>query len=268
MLSVFVHSMRGYRTGIVLTAAGLFTISLLIVYIFEAFGGLEAAQQFEEFIPESLKALMKAQGGFATDANGFLATDYRHPLYLVTIAAFVIAVATGTIAAEVEHGTILMMLACPLARWRFLSAKAGAMVAGVALLLVGAWLGTWVGSMLSGLTGEVTMTVFAKVMLNAWVLALAIGGYTLVISALNSEGGQATALAAGATVGMFFLDFLATLWSPAEWLGPLSVFHYYDPLAIARDGGFPWRDVGVLMAAGVVGFGAALVLFQRRDIAR
>ncbi len=268
MGSVFGQSLRGYRLGIALTALGLFGVSLLVTYTFEAFGGLEAAQELEDFLPDSLKALLKAQGGFATDATGFLAADYRHPIYLVPISAFVIATASGAMAREIEHGTILVLLACPIARWRFLLAKAGAMLAGMVILLACAWVGTWVGSVITGIADEVVMTVFLRVLLNMLVLAMAIGGISLVLSALSSDGGQTVALAAGISVTMFFIDFLAVLWSPVETLGFLSVFHYYDPLAIARNGGIPWRDMAVLFGVGVTGLAAATVIFQRRDISR
>ena len=119
-----------------------------------------------------------------------------------------------------------------------------------------------------GITDQVSMSVFIRVQLNVLALAVALGGYALLISAMSNDGGQVTAWTAGITVGMFFVDFLATLWSPAEPLGPLTIFYYYDPLAIAKDGGIPWLDIGVLLAVGAVGFVAALVTFQRRDIAR
>ena len=268
MISLFANTLWSYRTGIALTALGLFAINLLIVYTFEAFGGIEAVDQFEQLIPESMKGLFKAQGGFATDANGFLALDYRHPIYLVAVSALVITLCSGAVAKEIERGTILVLLACPLARWRLLFAKAAVVVAGVLVLLVAAWLGTWVGSMAVGVTDQVTMTVFIRVQFNVLALTVALGGYALLISAMSNDGGQVTAWTAGITVGMFFVDFLATLWSPAEPLGPLTIFYYYDPLAIAKDGGIPWLDIGVLAVVGAVGFIAALVVFQRRDIAR
>jgi ABC-2 type transport system permease protein len=267
VISVFTHTLWGYRVGIALTALGLFAINLLIVYTFEAFGGMEAAEQFEKLIPESLKGLFKAQGGFATNADGFLAADYRHPIYLVAVSALVIALSSGAVAKEIERGTILMLLGCPLSRRQLLTAKTGAIVAGLLAVLLAAWLGTWMGSIVVGITDQVNMTVFLRVQLNMLALAVAIAGYALLISALGSDGGQTTAWTAGTTVGMFFLDFLATLWSPAESLGPLSIFYYYDPLSIARDGGIPWLDISVLLGVGAVGFIAALVVFQRRDIA-
>ena len=159
-----------------------------------------------------------------------------------------------------------MLLSAPLARWRFLTAKGTAMALSVLVLLAAAALGTWVGGLVSGISDEVTTAVSARVQVNALALTLAIGGYALLISAYGSEGSHSIGLAAGITVVMFFVDFLATLWGPAEPLGPLMIFHYYDPLAIAEGGGMPWRDVGVLLGVAAVASALALTVFQRRDI--
>jgi ABC-type transport system involved in multi-copper enzyme maturation permease subunit len=268
MRSLFTQSLGGYGFGTALTTIGLFGVSLLLVYTFDAFGGLESAREFEELIPESMKALLKTQGGFATDANGYLASGYRHPIYLIAVSAFVIAVSSGVVAKEIERGTILVLLSAPIARWKLLTSKTLAIVVSLLVLMVGAWLGTWVGLMVTGLTGEVSLGLFVRVLFNIMALGLAMGGYTLFISALDNEGGHVAAVAAGITIALFFLDFLATLWIPVAPFGPLSVFHYYDPLAIAQQGGIPWRDVGVLLGVAGVSFLAALVVFQRRDIAR
>lgn len=224
------------------------------------------AQELMAMMPDSLNALLKASGGFATDANGFLAIDHRHPIYLVIVSAFVIALASGTVAKEIEHGTILVLLACPIARWRLLSSKTGAIVVSLSTILIGALAGTWLGSIAANLSHEVSMPIFFRIQLNVLALGLAIGGYTVLISSASSDGGQATGWATGITVAMFFVDYLATLWSPAAPLGPLTVFHYFDPLAIARSQSVPWKDTLVLIGIGLVGFSSALVVFQRRDI--
>ena len=268
MTDIFLRTFQGYRMALLLVGLGLFALTLLIVYTFEAFGGLEAAERLEELIPESMRALLKAQGGFGTTATGYLAADYRHPLYIVIVSAFVISAAGGAVSREVERGTILLLLACPVPRWRFLTAKIGAMVGGLMVVLALALAGTWVGTLATGLTDQVDMSVILRVQLNGLALALAIGGYAVLISALSSDGSRATGLAAALTVAFFFLDFLAILWGPAGPAGPASIFHYYDPLAIAQEGGIPWRDIGVLLGVGAAGFALALAGFQRRDINR
>lgn len=75
------------------------------------------------------------------------------------------------------------------------------------------------------------------------------------------------AIATGLTALFFIMDFLAQLWSPPRRMGPLSIFHYYDAVAIASGTGLPVRDLVILGAVAVAGWGAALWVFQRRDIA-
>ncbi len=141
------------------------------------------------------------------------------------------------------------------------------MVAGVAVLLVAVWLGTWVGTLITGMTGEVQMIVLSRTLVNLFALALAIGGIAVLLSSVGSDGGQVVSVAAGIAVGMFVADFIAAIWSPAEPVGVLSVFHYYDPLRVSREGTLPWRDLAVLFGVALAGFAAALVAFQRRDVA-
>ena len=267
MLSVFRQTLGGYRASLIEVSLGLFGISVLLVYTLDAFGGIEAFGDLLELIPESLRAMLKAQGGFATDSTGYLSTQYRHPFYLIATSGFVIAMASGAVAREVERGTALMLLAAPIARWRYLGAKMAALVTAIVLLLVGAWAGTWVGTLITGMTGDVQMVVLLRALVNLFALALAVGGIAMLLSSVGSDGGHVVSLAAGTAVVMFVVDFLAVIWSPAEPFGVLSVFHYYDPLGVSQADALPWRDLAVLFGVAFAGSGAALVAFQRRDIA-
>jgi ABC-type transport system involved in multi-copper enzyme maturation permease subunit len=268
MIEVFIRSVLGYRTGMAAVSIGLFLISLVIVYTFDAFGGIDAFADLFESLPESMRALFRAQGGFAPNANGYLAADYRHPIYLIAVSAFVISVAVGAVAREIERGSVLLVLSAPVERWHYLAAKAIALLLGVTVILAAALGGTWTGVLVTGITDQVDMVVFLRVQANTLALALAIGGLALVVSSRSSDGGQATGVTTAIVATMYFVDFLSLLWSPAEPLGPLTVFHYYDPLSVSQRSGLPWGDIGVLGAVAAVGLVASLVIFQRRDIAR
>ena len=267
MLEVFRRSLVGQRIGLASVSLGMFGLSLILAISFEAIGGGEAVESFFELLPDAIKAMLGAQNGIATSAEGFLAADYRHPLYLITLSAFVVASTVGAIAREIERGTVLMLLAAPVARWRFLAAKVGALAVGIAVLAVAAIVGTWLGVTLTG-TEDVHITVFMRIQVTTFALGMAIGGIGLFVSSLNSDGSQAMGITAATVVIMYFVDFLSLLWSPAEPLGPLSIFHYYDPLGVSRSGAVPVADTFTLLAVGVVGTAAAFVVFQRRDITR
>ena len=64
----------------------------------------------------------------------------------------------------------------------------------------------------------------------------------------------------------FFMDFVAELWEPLEFLGPWTVFHYYNPTSIVQQGTVPWDHALVLIAVAAAGYAAAIAVFQHRDI--
>lgn len=268
MISVWLQTLKGYRTPVLLVGFGLYGFALLLAYVFQAFGGLEGLGQLVDLVPETMRALLQAQGGLATSVNGWLAGGYRHPVFLVAISAFMIGTSSRVVAGEVERGTILLLLARPLVRWHFLLGKTGAILLGLSVILVLSWAGTWTGVLIIGEAEPVDGAVLLRVMFNALALGLAIGGYTTLVSSVSSDGGQTTGQAAGITVVMFFIDYLAILWSPASFLRPLSIFHYYSPADIPDVGGTPWLDLGVLFGVAAITYAAAFILFQRRDISR
>ena len=63
MRSVFWQSLRSYRTSLSVVSASLFGISLVLVATFDAFGGVEGFEGLLELLPESIRAMLKAQGG-------------------------------------------------------------------------------------------------------------------------------------------------------------------------------------------------------------
>lgn len=265
MVELFRRSLAGQRIGLGAAAFGLFVISMIIVYTFEALGGVEAIEAFFELLPESIKALLRAQGGIATDAEGYLAADYRHPIYLVALGAFAIGSASGAVAREVERGTVFMLLAAPVPRWRFLAAKVGALLVGIVVVVAAALAGTFAGILLTG-TEDVSFAVFLQVQVMTFMLGFAIGGIGLLVSSATSDGSQAMGVATAIIVVMYVVDFLAVLWETAEPLGPLSIFHYYDPLGVSRAGALDLGDLLVLAAVGLIGTTAAFAIFLRRDI--
>lgn len=267
MISVFLHTFRRSFIGLTAVSFGLFLVSVLIIYTIEAFGGIEEFQRIFELLPDSILALFHAQGGFGTTPTSYVAGDYRHPFYLITGFSFGIAFASGAISKEIERGTILMYLASPIERWQYILAKIGVLVIGTAIIAGSIWLGTFVGAELYGLPkGEIDNTLLVFAQINMWSLMLAFGGITLLISSYSSEGGLTIAWAAGISIVMYFVDFLSLIWSVAEPLGPLSLFHYFDPLGIVNNAAFPWLDFLTLMGISILSMLLAVYVFQRRDI--
>ena len=268
MGSVFLETMRGHRVGLASVSLGLFVMSLIIVYTFDALGGLEAFEDLYESLPDAFAAMFRAQGGFGATLTNYIAADYRHPVYIVAGLAFVISASSGAVAREIERGTALMLLSSPIPRWRYLASKMLTMGVGVVIITFMAWLGSYAGTILTGVTASVDTGVLLVAQVNMLALFLAAGGISMLLSALSSDGGKTVLLSAAIVTVMYFVDFVAAIWSPIEPLAPFGLFAYYDPLGIARETvNLAW-NLGVLFGVAAVGFAAALVVFQRRDITK
>jgi ABC-type transport system involved in multi-copper enzyme maturation permease subunit len=162
---------------------------------------------------------------------------------------------------------VLLLLAAPIERWRFLAAKVAALLFGIVVIAVASWAGTWLGLWMTGVEG-VSGAVFLQIQITTVALAFAMAGIALLVSASTSDGGQAMGITTALLVAMYFIDFLAVLWDAAEPFGPISIFHYYDPLGVSRNDGISLTNLAVLLGVGAVGTAAAFVVFQRRDIMR
>ncbi len=264
MRRIAVATLRGQRWGLALLTLGLFGFAVLIVGTYNTFGA--SISEFIRLLPPAFQSLLRAQGGLADTPNGYIAVGYRHPVYLVILAGFVISASSSALAREIERGTAFLLLARPLQRWRLAGAKAAAMTVALAALLGVSLTGTWVGATVYGVEGVVYSSL-GLVALNAGLLALAIGGVAFLVSALASVGGAAMGLAAGIVVAMYFLDFMASLWGAIGFLGPASLFYYYDPIAVVEGGHLRTLHIAVLGGVALAGYAGALAAFQRRDLA-
>jgi hypothetical protein len=105
------------------------------------------------------------------------------------------------------------------------------------------------------------------VSLGGFLVFAVVGAVALVVASVVRTGGRAIGWAAGFALVSYAINYLAQVWSAVEPLGPVSVFHYYDPGKILGVAGLPGRDVLVLAAAAAVAALAAHLLVERRELA-
>jgi hypothetical protein len=97
-------------------------------------------------------------------------------------------------------------------------------------------------------------------------LGLAVYGYTLPLSALDSVRWRPGALAAAATLGGLIAMSVAPQFEGYDWLEKLSVFDAYAPVTVALKGEPLTFNSLVLLGVFVAGAVPAFWIFCRRDL--
>jgi ABC-2 type transport system permease protein len=190
---------------------------------------------------------------------------FTHPLVWVLLISFCLTVASGSLAGEVDRGTMDLLAALPMSRTRIYASVSAMLVLFGLPLCWGAWAGVLAGRSLTD-AGDVRMDALARVVCNLFAAYVLIAAFSLAISAASSRRGSAVAVSFFLVFYAFALNLLRAMWPELERLAWSGFLSYFQPLLIVRADAHRWRDLLVLVTASAVFWTIGLVLFRRRDI--
>jgi ABC-2 type transport system permease protein len=209
--------------------------------------------------------------------SDMLSVGYVHPLVQAILCVWAVGRASGAIAGEIDRGTMELLLAQPLARFRVLLAHGTVDLLTIPVLCLSLWGGNWLGAWILELGAPTEPaqrfvaepTTFAPAMASVASLLFAISGYTIWLSSLGRLRSRVLGLAVLITLLQFLINAVGQLWEPLEGLRPWTVFYYYQPQNMILQRLSLWESlegVLVLFAVGCVGYALALWTFCRRDL--
>ncbi len=261
--SVFAKMLHDHWRAVLAWTAFSACWPILYVALYPSIGAAREMERMLEEMPPALRAFFAAEGLDLASPEGYLNVElfsFVAPLLMMAISLTLGGSAT---AGEEERGTVDLLLANPVRRWRVVVDKAAAIAVATAILGAGLWGGIALGGAIGGV--ELDMARVAAAVVSAGLLGAALGGVAMLVGALT--GRRMQAIAAGAAVGVaaFFVNSLAPLVEELEAWRPLSPFYHYignDPLANGLDA----VHAGVLLAGAVIAVALAAVAFERRDL--
>lgn len=262
MRTIYALALLRARARIVLLAVG-FGLFEFIVGLSYASVDQNAIRQLVDALPPALRAL--AGSADIATPTGYSGSGYLHPVALAVQAAVAISLGAAP-ARDAENGIAELLLARPLAPWRWMSAHALAMATGLVIVVAGGYAGGLAAALAVPDLSPVEPGPLLLASIAALLCFLAVGGVALLVSSCVRAGGRAVGWASAFLLISYALDYLAQVWSIAEPLGPLSVFRYLDPAAILGRGTIGAEDVAVLGGLAAVTIAVALVLVGRRDL--
>jgi ABC-2 type transport system permease protein len=229
---------------------------------------------------ESGRILDKMLGGAnITFGQGLdsLTIGYVHPLVLTILCFWAIGRSAGAIAGELDKGTMELLLAQPIARWRVIISHLAVDLVTIPLLCLCMWGGTGLGTLsfnLLKLTAHEGKPIdawrFGLALPNVAGLLFAVSGTTMLLSSMSRFRTRVLGCAVLLALVQFLINLLGQVWTDVEPLRPFTVFYFYQPQPIVLGvRGAEWqalRNVATLMGVGLAGYAGALLIFCRRDL--
>jgi len=260
---------KSFRDYLPLWAA----LSLLIVLVLILFmlaihsGAFDQKQDFIRlpFIRRFMTVMIGSDPLTFMSPTAITAFGFTHPLVWTLLVVFVLSMATGTLAGEMDRGTMDVLAALPVSRASLYVSIGLVLLAFGLPMCWGVWLGAAIGRLLVG-AADVRLGLLARVACHLYATYVLIASFSLAVSAMSSRRGPAVAAAFFLVFYAFLLNLLRALWSALDVLAWTDFLHYYQPLLIVRDEAIRWGDIAVLLTASLVWWAIGLIVFLRRDI--
>lgn len=192
-----------------------------------------------------------------------LSIGYVHPLMQTILCVWAVGRAAGAIAGEIDRGTMELLLAQPLARFRLILAHLCVDLLLIPVLCLSLWAGTWLGVWTFGQIDLTTLPAqkteessshgfslfqpkpppepekfranplaLFPALANVAALVFAVSGYTIALSAAGRFRGKVMGIAVFVTLLQFLVNVIGQMWDAFAYLRPFTVFFYYQPQQI------------------------------------
>ncbi len=191
----------------------------------------------------------------------------NHPVIILTLMGLAIARGSGSVAGEIERGTLDLTMTRPVRRITYI----GAQILSTLIMLLVSSGALIVAHLLAPLYFEIDAPGTLLELLPSYLMTVAFGlsifSLTLIFSARDLSRVRAAILGIAVTLsGVAALVFTQTV-EGYDWVTNISIFEYYAPVGFTLDPTGEYRtDLGVLVGVFAVGSTLGALLFLRRDL--
>ncbi len=233
--------------------------------LYPSIGSVDEMRRLLEAMPPELRAMFSAESADLSTPSGYLNIELFTFVQPLVVLAVTLTGGAGATAGEEERGTLELLLANPVRRWRLVVDKAIGTALLAAFVCTGVWLALAVTALLSDI--DIALDRVAAACASVWLLGCSMGAVALLAGSLTGSRVLAIGVGLGVSIAGFLVNALAPLSDLLEPWRPLSPhYHYigYDPLTAGFD---PAHGL-ILAGLSVVLVALAATAFERRDLRR
>jgi len=261
MMAEFRQAFYKLRGAMIGWTIGIGLYGVMMAYLFPFMSDMgEVVEEFMAMFPPAMSAFFENIYRISTPV-GFIDVYYFSYLHLI-IGILAISVGAGLVAADEERGSLDLVLSHPISRTRLFMGRWLALEAVLLIILGVGWL-TWVipaQRVGLGLSAGELLRPFLPLM----AALLLFGAIAAFLSMVLPSARMAGMLTGAFLVGNYLLRGLGNISDRLERILTYTPLRYYQSGEAIEGLNINWL-LG-LVAASVVFFVLALLLFQKRDI--
>jgi ABC-2 type transport system permease protein len=216
--------------------------------------------------------MMRNMGlGDVPSSASIMMTFWSHPIVFLLISFWAIGRGSAAVGAEVERGTMDLILSRPVARWVYLTSHVLVATIGLVILSLALLIGASIAVRYNILREPPTPGTFLPPAVNLGALGLPIYGYTLFFSSIDhvrwrpmSVGSVQTLAGVIAFIASLVPQLQKVSWKP--WLDRVSIFKAYNPVELVTKGETLGTNLAILGGIGISCIVVSFIAFAVRDL--
>jgi ABC-2 type transport system permease protein len=261
------------RWALGLSASALFGLGWLFVYVTSR-NEAEIVKQLNSGSDDigGRMQMLKALGILGEPSSAeLIMASWNHPFILILISTWAISRGSGAVAAEVERGTMDLILSRPIPRWLYLTAQICVAILGLAILGSALMAGAAIAIRYNVLREPPSAETLLRPAINLVALGFPIYGYTLLASAMDHVRRRPVSVGSVLTLAGFIIWVISLIpvfhdswWRP--WLERFSIFKAYNPVELVKEGQTLDLNLAILGGLGAACIALAFLVFATRDL--
>jgi ABC-2 type transport system permease protein len=245
-------------------AAVIFLMQIAVAAIVHDNANVRVFLSFLDMLPSIVKTALGGEMLRAGNTVALLTIGYQHPFVMFLIMLFAVGVPAGLLTAEVQRGTMELILSRPVTKAQVYLCAAVLTLAGLFALIMVMFLGTIAAVHIYHFDEPLPLGLFLRIAVNAGLLASTFGAFALLSAASFARLYSAVGVAVAFLSLNYFVAVTAQWWPAIRFLRHATLFYliYYSDLW----GGWPLRNMSILAAILLVAAFVGGAIWQRRDL--
>jgi ABC-2 type transport system permease protein len=260
---VFIQAIKDKYKGAAILAVILF---LYIFWIASFYPSIKPMMSmYDEMLSNpTFKALIGEIGSLGT-FGGYISAEVFSYMGIV-LGAYVAFLTASFVAGEIEQKSSELMLSLPVSRTRILLSRFAVVLPIIVALAAVMLLAIVLGATYVNESVDATRVGYGMLFMAGFMLA--VGGGSLLLSALMNNGRNAAFASIGVLLAMFLVENIGSMVTSIDWARRLSLFHYakVSDFIANPSAQIAWSNLAILLVAAAVFLALAVIAYRRRDI--